>query len=255
MKNLIIILLLFNPLSILSDYPLKNGKPTSKGIEQYIEDKSELLITEYQDFIGDTLYQAWIYAEDLRDYNAQDSLEMGRYFPHEIYISTEESFLAYELADLSDSERSLIAETNKFVKATVFHELTHEYINQIGREMQYVDMIDVNRSYQTYIWIIRTYETFGSTFIEEGICEYMTEKMGEIIPPKRPFIPLTEQELTNRNNRYNVNYKYSSHYLKTFLDTTGFKRGVKILLYNAPPTLEEILDPALFFSKLNPISK
>ena len=253
MKHLVIILLLFNQHGISSDYPLKNGKPTSKGIGQYIEDKSELLINEYQDFIGDTLYQVWIYAEDLRDYYAQDSLEMGRYFPHEIYISTEESFLAYELADLSESEKSSIVETNKFVKATVFHELTHEYINQIGREMQYVDKITVDKSYQTYIWIIRTYETFGSTFIEEGICEYMTEKMGEIIPPELPFIPTTEQELTSKENRYNVHYKYSSYYLKTFLDTTGFKEGVKILLHNAPPTLAEILDPELFFSRLHPV--
>ena len=234
---------------------MKNGKPTSKGIKQYIEDKSESLIIEYQNFIGDTLYQVWIYAEDLRDYYAQDSLELGRYFPHEIYISTEELFLAYELADLSESQRSLMVETNKFVKATVFHELTHEYINQIGREMQYVDKVDVNNSYQTYIWIIRTYETFGSTFIEEGICEYMTEKMEEIIPPKQPFIPITELELTSKKNRHVVNYKYSSHFLKTFLDTTGFKRGVKILLHNAPPTLEEILEPALFFGRLNPVSK
>jgi len=254
LKNLILILLLINPLTISSDYPLKNGIPTSKGIEQYIEDKSESLIIEYQNFIGDTLYQVWIYAEDLRDYHAQDSLELGRYFPHEIYISTEELFLAYELADLSESKKSLIEESNKFVKATVFHELTHEYVNQIGREMQYVDKINVNNSYQTYIWIIRTHETFGSTFIEEGICEYMTEKMGEIIPPKQPFIPVTEQELTSRKNRHNVKYKYSSHYLKTFLDTTGFKRGVKILLHNTPPTLEEILDPTLFFGRLDPVN-
>ena len=253
MKTLIIILLLSNPLTISSDYPLKNGIPTSKGIKQYIEDNSESLIAEYQNFIGDTLYQAWIYAEDLSDYYAQDSLELGRYFPHEIYISTEESFLAYELADLSESQRSLIKESNKFVKATVFHELTHEYINQIGREMLYVDQIEVNRSYQTYIWIIRTYETFGSTFIEEGICEYISEKMGEIIPPKQPFIPTTEQELTSRSNRFEVNYKYSAYYLKTFLDTIGFKRGVKTLLHNAPPTLEEILDPELFFGRLIPV--
>lgn len=253
MKNLIIILLLFNPIIASSDYPLKNGIPTSKGIKQYIEDKSEFIINEYQDFIGDTLYQAWIYAEDLSDYYAQDTLEMGRYFPHEIYITTEESFIAYELADLSESQRSLIKESNKFVKSTIIHELTHEYINQIGKEMQYVDKVDVNRSYQTYIWIIRTYETFGSTFIEEGICEYMTEKMGEIISPSKPFIPKTIEELTNKDNRYHVYYKYSSYYLKTFLDTTGFKKGVKILLHNPPPSLEEILDPTLFFGRLNPV--
>ena len=80
------------------------------------------------------------------------------------------------------------------------------------------------------------------------------EKMGELIAPKRPFIPRTIKGLTDKNNRYLVNYKYSSYYLKTFLDTTGFKMGVKVLLHNSPPSYEEILKPDLFFSRLVPIN-
>jgi len=251
LKTLVFILLLLNPINVSNDYPLKHGKPTSNGIKRYVEVERDSLVIEYQKHINDTLFDVWIYAKDLTDYVNQDSLELGRYYPNEeIIISTAELFIAYELADLSNFKRALIEESNKFVKSTVFHELTHDYINQITREMQYVDKINVDMSYQTNIWIIKTHEMFGSTFIEEGLCEYMTENMGEIIPPKRVFIPKTIEDIMNRNNKYMVNYKYSSHYLKLFLDTIGFKVGVKILLHNSPPTYEEILKPDLFFSRL-----
>lgn len=250
MKRLIIILLLFNPVGDQEQYPLKNGRPTSQGIEQYIEDKRDSLIVEYENFIGDTLFNVWIYAEDLTQYDIHDSLELGRYYPHEIFINTAEKFQAYELDDLPRWKRAFIDESNRFVKATVMHELTHEYVYQISLEMQMLDQIGVHRAFQTYIWIIRTHENFGATFIEEGICEYFTGKMGEIIPPRRPSAPDNVAELIDRKNRYKFQYKYSAHYLKTFLDTTGLKRGVKILLHNPPPNYEEILAPDQFFSRL-----
>ncbi len=250
MNSLIFISLIFISFSFSDDYPLKDGKPTSKGIEQYIEDKGESLIQEYQDFVGDTLYDIWIYAEDLTYYDVHDSLELGRYYSNEIYIATAELFLAYELADLSKAQKSSIQESNKFVKSTVFHELTHDYFNQISTEMRTVDSVHVDKAYRTNLWIIRSYETFGSIFIEEGVCEYMAGRMGEIIPPLSLYIPQSIEELTNRYNTYSVTYKYSSFYVSSFLNSTGFKKGVKILLHNPPPTYEEILKPELFFSRL-----
>lgn len=211
-------------------------------------------MVEYQNFVGDTLYDVWIYAEDLTANDILDSMELGRYYPDEIYITTDELFLAYELADLTKKERISIVESNKFVKAAVIHELTHDYVHQISVEMRSIDGIHVDRSYQSSLRILRSYDLFGSTFIEEGICEYIVKKMGELISPKRPFIPRTIKGLTDKNNRYFVNYKYSSYYLKTFLDTTGFKKGVKVLLHNSPPSYEEILKPDLFFSRLVPIN-
>lgn len=249
MKKLIFILL-FVPLSYADDYPLKDGKPTSKGIEQYIEDKADDLVREFQDFIGDTLYNVWIYAENLMQYEIHDSLELGRYFPNEIMITTEELFLAYELADLTRSQRASITETNKFVKSTVFHELTHEYINQIRLEMLHIDNINVHKAYQTYIWILRSHETFGSVFIEEGICEYMSEKMGEIISPKNVPMPKSVEDLTKKENKYWINYKYASLFVKRFLDLNGLKRGIKIFLYNPPPTYDELLNPELYYNRL-----
>jgi len=250
MTHLIFILLWLITIPASHDYPLKNGKPTSKGIEQYIEDKRDTLIIEYQNFIKDTLYNVWIYAKDLSSYIANDSMDLGWYYPNEIFITTSEQFVAYELADLSKVQKAFTKESNKFVKSTVFHELTHTYIYQISLEMRSVDKISVNRSYQTNIWILKSHESFGRSFIDEGLCEYISEKMGEIIPPKRPYIPKTVKDVLDKNKSYEIRYKYSSQFLKPFLDTTEFKKGVKILLHNSPPSYKEILNPDLFFERL-----
>ena len=52
---------------------------------------------------------------------------------------------------------------------------------------------------------------------------------------------------------YKVFYKYSSYSLTKFLDNKDLKEGVKILLHNRPPTTEEILNPELFFARLEDI--
>lgn len=217
----------------------------------YTEDNRDSLAVEYQRFIKDTLWlDYWIYAEDLTDYVGHDTLELGHYWDGEIAVDMDTNFVAYELAEWGNLKRKLRGPSNAFVRATIFHELTHHYINQISREMPYRDSIKVNRAYQTGIWIIRNPDMFGSEFIEEGICEYLVAEMGEIITPKRYYIPKTQSDLTNTNNRYKVVYQYSSYYLKTFLDTTGFKKGVKILIANAPPNYMEVLNPELFFDRL-----
>ena len=60
MVEQIFILFLMIQVGTSEDYPLKNGKPTSKGIEQYVEENSDRIIKEFQDFVGDTLYNVWI---------------------------------------------------------------------------------------------------------------------------------------------------------------------------------------------------
>ena len=249
MKPLVFILLLL--FSAPHEYPLKHGKPTPKGVEMYVEDNRDSLIAEYQDFINDTLWlDVWLYAEDLTDYVEHDSLELGRYWYGEAVISMDTLFKAYEIADFSKIRRRMEPETNAFVKSTIFHELTHHYIVQVGKELEFIDSIKVHKSYETGIWIIHNYAMFGSTFIEEGICEYLVEKMGEVIPPKRRYIPKTHSDLIATKNRYKVVYKYSASYLQTFLDTAGFKKGIKILISNDPPNYNEILNPDLFFERL-----
>lgn len=250
--SILILLLCFAP-QVEQDYPLKNGRPTSRGIDQYVEDKADSLIIEFQDFIGDTLHNIYIYTEDLTDDGYDDPMELGRYFPNEIFITNSEVFMAYELGQLSQEGRDTVLASNLFVKAAVFHELAHDYIHQVSMEMSQIQGISVNRAYQAFFRIYRDPTEVGPKFIEEGICEYICGKMGEIIPPEQPFIPKTLDDLSDPEQSFHVYYKYSAHYLTKFLDTVGLKRGIRILLHNPPPTNIEILNPLLFFTRLQSI--
>ena len=235
------------------DYPLKNGRPTSRGIDRYVEDNAERLIHEFQEFIDDTLHNTNIYTEDLSKNADQNPLELGSYYPNEIFINNAEVFLAYELEMLNRKSRDSILSTNLFVKAAVYHELMHHYIYQLGIEMLRKDSIRVDRAYQSFFRIYSYRDDPGPRFIEEGICEYVTLRMKETISQRRPYIPKKPSDLTNEDNAYKVFYKYSAYYLTEFLDTNGLKRGVKTLLHNRPPSTEEILDPDLFFARLEAI--
>ena len=73
MAMVLFILLLLVPVQEKPDYPLKNGRPTTKGIDRYVEENAERLLSEFQEFIGDTLYNANIYTEDL-----SKNAEIGR---------------------------------------------------------------------------------------------------------------------------------------------------------------------------------
>ena len=247
------ILLLLVPMQEKPDYPLKNGRPTTKGIDRYVEENAERLISDFQKFIGDTLYNANIYTEDLSENADLNPLELGNYYPNEIFINNAEIFIAYELAALNRSRRDTIISTNLFVKAAVFHELMHHYIYQLSIEMLRTDSIQVDRAYQSFFRIYSDRGDPGPRFIEEGICEYATLKMKETITRRRPYIPKKVSDLSQPENAYNIYYKYSAYCLTEFLDTTGLKQGMKILLHNRPPSTEEILDPELFFARLEGI--
>ena len=250
----LIIVLLITVVQEKPDYPLKNGRPTSKGIERYVEENAERLLLELQEFIGDTLYNANIYTEDLSKKAGQNPLELGYYYPNEIFINSAEIFLAYELDGHSRSSRDTITSSNLFVKAAVFHELMHHYVYQLGIEMLRSDSIKVDRAYQSFFRIYSTRGDPGPRFIEEGICEYATLKLKETITKRRPYIPRKAADLSKAENEYAIFYKYSAYYLTEFLDKNGLKAGIKILLHNPPPSTEEILDPDLFFARLEPIN-
>lgn len=253
MSMYIIILFLLVPLMEQQDYPLKNGRPTSKGIDRYVEENAERLIHEFQEFIDDTLYNTNIYTDDLSKNIDQNPLELGNYYPNEIFINNAEIFLAYELGMLSRKSRDTIHNTNLFVKTAVLHELMHHYFYQLGIEMLRRDSIRVDRAYQSFFKIYSYRDEPGPRFIEEGVCEYVTQKMKESIFQRRPYIPRKPSDLSKEENAYYVFYNYSAYYLSEFLDSKGLKRGVKILLHNSPPSTEEILDPELFFARLKDI--
>jgi hypothetical protein len=255
MSRILVILLLLLPAQEKEEYPLKNGRPTSKGIDLYIEENSERLIMELQNFIHDTLYNTNIYTEDLSRNNDQNPLELGNYYPNEIYITNAEVFLAYELKNLPRIRRDSIINSNLFVKAAVFHELIHHYIYQVSIEMLRRDHIEVDRAYQSFFRIYSNRDNPGSRFIEEGICEYVTLRMKERISRGRPRIPRSSKDLTLKENEYNVFYRYATYCLQDFLDEQGLKRGIMILLHNRPPSTEEMLDMDLYFARIRGIDQ
>ena len=129
----------------------------------------------------------------------------------------------------------------------------HHYIYQLSIEMLRKDRINVDRAYQSFFRIYSQREDPGPRFIEEGICEYATLRMNEIISSGRPYRPKKAADLDRVDKEYEIFYRYSAYSLSDFLDTTGLKKGIKTLLHNPPPSVEEILDPDLYFARLKKI--
>jgi len=230
--------------------PAQLDPPSPSGIRDYVERMGPTLIREYQAFVGDSLHGVEVLSIDPDDMHDMHPMELGYYYPHEVYVAESKRFMAYELQELSDSMRSGLESSNRFVRAVVMHELTHAYIYLISREMRYVDGLSVHPTFPTEIWAIHSHESYGATFIEEGLCEYLSERMGEIIPPKKAYRPKTIEDLLDPDKRVAVQYKYAVEFLEPLLDTMQFKSGVKMILHNPPPSLEEILDPPSYYARL-----
>jgi hypothetical protein len=238
------------------EYPYKNGIPTSRGIEYYVKLNEQKIVNEYQAFVKDTLYDYYISTDNLSLYMDYDSLESGRfYIPNEIIITNELKYTDYELALVPKWKRKSLVESNQFVKAVLIHELTHVYFFQVMDFMKIMNM-EVAMEYNYGIRMYPNMELrFGSEFIEEGICEYMVQKMNESIPYQNIYQPKTKEDIRQKYNYVDIKYKYSSWYVKEFMDLTiqqygDIKTGIMIILSNKPPTYEEILNPNLFFNRL-----
>jgi len=248
-------LLLFLPLfcsqSSSQKYPLnKQGRPSKQGIEMYIRDNESKFISEFQDLVSDTIYDVYLFVDDISKYTGDDGT-LGYCIPggstaSEIVITNEEKFIAYEVSMLSKYQRRTIVEANNFVKGVVFHEMTHNYFNQVIREMRMYQM-HVANEYNNFSIIPRN--AFGATFIEEGVAEYVNLKIGEEIILK-DYTPETIEEITDSENKQDIIYRYAPQYLKSFIDYYGIKKAIQILVRNPPPTIEEIYYPPRFYSRL-----
>ena len=142
-----------------STYPLnKKGEPTSKGIEMYVKQNQFKFIKEYQDLVGDTLYDVYMSTDNLSQYtDNEDDNNLGFCFcergSSEIIITNEEKFMAYEASMLSKYKKRNIIESNTFVKGAIFHELTHFYFNQVILEMR-MDSMPVSPSQELFWFYI-----------------------------------------------------------------------------------------------------
>jgi hypothetical protein len=250
-RVIIILLLLFGGISQTNSQELlyKHNRPTSKGISSYIKANEINFIEDFQKFVGDTLMDVYIEVDNLSEYTEHDSLELGRfYLPNDIIITNEEMFLDYRLQYLSKFRKGLYLENNQFVYATVMHELMHFYFYQILLESRYAGK-SISPEYAANFRMFPVYE-YGAEFIEEGICEYLVNKMQEIIPFKTTK-QYDREYLVDNKNKYEIKYRYSSQYVQDFLNNRGLKQGIIILIQNKPPSIEEIINPQKFYSRLS----
>ena len=130
MRTLILILFLLLP---QQEDLYKRGRPTSKGVDNYVERNEYQFVKDYQNFVKDTLFfEPFISTDDLTDYYSYAEGDMGYYErPDNIIISNEPRYIDYEVRRLSQFERNRYLEATQFVRAVVMHELTHCYFYQI----------------------------------------------------------------------------------------------------------------------------
>ena len=224
----------------------KQGYPSTYGIDKFIKENQDNLVKEYEYLIGDTLYDVNIFTENLSE-TSKGELGMF-YLPDYIIITDDEVYVEYEFKNLSKFRQRNITFKDRTVKAVVFHELTHAYLNQIEVLMT-TDGKKVSREYQNFNMIPISESAFGVDFIEEGICEYTVYFLNESIDRDDIEAPETIHEVFENENNL-ITYRYSVYFLKDFLDKNGFKNGIKILLQNKPPTYKEILYSPQFFNRL-----
>lgn len=240
------VLLLITLLPSVDKYPYSNSMPTKNGIRYYIEQNKNIVVKQLEDFIGDTLYSYDIRVDDLSDYQNYDSLEAGRFYPDdEIIITDELKFQDYELKFVPKWKQKQYDANNRFVKAVLIHELVHLYIYQVVN-----DNIStaINPEYLNFT-SIRT-SGFGSTFIEEGICEYVVNCMHENINCNT-YVPKSTAEIRDEKNRRAIMYIYSQTFVKPYIDSLGFKKALINILTSKPPSYEELLKPELYYGRLD----
>jgi hypothetical protein len=243
------IIILFLIFLFSNQDPLYNRdkRPSTYGIETYIENNQENLISEYE-YKVDSLYDIFLFTQNLSIYSDGD---LGQFVtPNEIIITNEEKYIAYEFKDLSKIKRKLSLYTDRTVKAVVFHELTHALIYKTSIKMSHKSK-RASLEYTRYIMLTDSVSQFGARFIEEGTCEYAIYYLKESSPLENIIIPKNETELLDENKIENNLYQYSVYFLKDFLDKYGMKDGIEILISNKPPNYEEMLKPELFFKRLN----
>lgn len=229
--------------------PLYNGRPTTTGINYYVKTNENKFIREFEEMVEDTLYDVYITVDNIK--NHTDSNEVlafcvtGQGFS-EIIVTNEPRYLQYEYSMMSPYQRQVILEANNFVKGAIFHELTHNYFNQVIKEMR-MDSMFVSPEYNNFSMMSRN--SFESSFIEEGIAVYVTVKKGENIFGQ-DFILENINQLLNKEYKYYVMYNYSCVFVRPILDKYGIKKGMMLIIGNNPPTIEEIINPSKYYNRL-----
>ncbi len=248
MTNFFVTIFLLLPVLLSAqskNYQYQNSIPTKNGIQYYIDINIKKIVKQVQDYIGDTIYSYNIRVDDLSLYSDYDSLEAGRFYPDdEILITNELKFLDYELEFVPKWKQKQYSNNNKFVKAVVVHELVHLYIYQFvveNNEIIFPDYLNFST--------MRT-NGFGSTFVEEGLCEYVVGKMNQSICDNS-YVPTSIDEIRDAKNRQKILYIYSPTFIRPYADKMSFRQLLINILGSKPPSYEELLKPMLYYERLS----
>ena len=241
-------------------YPKKlvrfDGRPTTLAINLYINSNpnQKKFIEDYQKMINDTLYNDIFFRTETpknKTILAYNTLSQSS--SCEIVVNNNELYRALEY----DSTKEY-REDDYFVEATVFHEISHYYFIQTILEMQKIRDISVNEYYSQSITMFPNQEMqYGAKFIEEGFCEYVIQKYGKCPYFQNILIPESKADLLDKTKTFEYQYIYASKFLQEFLDLCivmenqhRLKWGLMIILHNRPPNYREILNPKLYFDRL-----
>ena len=235
-------------------YPTKKGRPTTVGINYYVKSNEKKFIKEFEELVGDSLYDVYITVDDIRQYT--DDPDVLGYCAtgngsSEIVIDNQERYLSYEYSMMTNYQKQTTVEANNLVKGVIFHEMTHQYFAQVMMEMR-MDTMFVSPEYNNFNMIPKS--TFNSNFIEEGVAVYVTVKKGECIFGK-DFIPESIEQIKNKEYKYYVKYNYSVVFIRPIMDKYGIKEGIKKLLGNKPPSFDEMMNPQKYYDRLNDTQK
>ena len=246
----LIIFLLLIPALLQCQDPYKWGKPTSKGIDNYIERNEYQFIIDYQNHVNDTLhFEPFIDSEDISDYIDYSRGEAGFFErPDLVLIHNGANYLDYELSRLSSYRKQQYREANMFVRGVVMHELTHAYIYQIMAVQGHKGMLEYEWRQGLRMLPVDNYYT---EFIEEGISEYVAADMREIIAYEEKQV-LIKKDLSSANrNTYVVKYRYARQFVEVLIKKYGLKPAIELMVANKPPSREELLNPSLYYDRLS----
>ncbi len=239
-------------------YPLKNGKPTTFGINYYILTNKFNFIKEFEKSVNDTFFiDLEIKGDNLEGYTDYEVGDMGYHYTYdngsdEIIIDNRNLYVAYDINDLSKFRRLNLSISNLFVKAVIMHELGHSYFLQ-NIILGVYDSLEISKEYDFRIDSYRMFpnveQAYGASFIEEGVCEYIIDKMNVQLQSTIK-IPQEPNDFMDKSIEHSVKYGYSKQYVTKFLDTYGLKDGIRMIITNKPPSYEEILNSKKYYDRL-----
>jgi hypothetical protein len=242
-------------------YPKKlirfDGRPTTLAIDLYVNslDNQKNFIREFEQMVKDTIYNDIFFRTETpkkkTEVLAYNNLSLSS--SCEIVVNNREVYRALEY----DSTKEYI-DNDYFLKATIFHEISHYYFCQVILEMQKVRGVEVNEYYAQGITMFPNQEMqYGAKFIEEGFCEYFIQRFRLSQEFQNILVPEYKSDLQDINKNYEYQYMYASKFLKEFMDISieleyshRLKWGLMIILHNRPPNYQEILKPELYFNRL-----